>query len=80
MKPPKNTERFHVGKLSGVAVYTPTRVTGSRINTGWTLRYDVPGTDYRIEGNGSTQDEARYFFTETARQWLKDTNSKPVIT
>jgi hypothetical protein len=76
----KSTVRFEVGALRGVAEFLPTRVKGERVITGWTLRFDVPGTDYRIEGNGTTQDEALNYFLEVAKQWLKDTNRKPVIT
>lgn len=76
----KRWERIHVGALRGAAEYLPTRVKGSRVISGWTLRLEVPGTDLRIEGFGSTQDEARTLFLETAKQWLKDTNARPVIT
>ena len=76
----KATEHIAIGSLRGTAEYIPTRVKGSRVITGWTLRLDVPGTDYRIEGNGTTQEEARAYFLETAKQWLRDTNRKPVIT
>ena len=76
----KTTERIQIGALRGVADYYPTRRKGSRVLTGWTLRLDVPGTDYRIEGNGETQAEALAMFTETAKQWLRDTNQRPVIT
>lgn len=70
---------MQVGALSGVAEYLPTRVKGSRVISGWSLRLNVPGTDYRIEGNGTTQEEALHFFLETAKQWLRDTNTRPVV-
>jgi hypothetical protein len=80
MKAPLLTERIQLGALRGVAEYLPTRVKGSRVITGWTLRLDVPGTDYRIEGFAATQEGAREMFIETVKEWLKDTNRKPVIT
>ncbi len=80
MKHHKQTERIELGELHGVAEYYPTRARGDRLVFGWTLRMNVPGTDYRIEGFGTTQEEAHHMFLETAKQWLKDTNSKPVIT
>lgn len=73
----KARELIAVGPVNGWAEYIPMTAKGSKLTIGWMLRLEID--DHAIEGWGNTQDEARFMLEETARQWLKNTNLRPVI-
>lgn len=73
----KARELIAIGPVNGWAEYTPMTRKGSKLTVGWMLRLEID--DHAIEGWGATQDEAKFMLEETARQWLKDTNQRPVI-
>ncbi len=68
----KSHERIDAGPIRGLAEYVPTRP-----QPGWMLRLEIG--EHAIEGWGLTQDEAKFMLLETCKQWLKDTNQRPVI-
>lgn len=70
----KAAEPIHIGPINGLAHYIPTRPPSA---PGWMLRLEID--DHAIEGWGVTQDEARFMFEETCRQWLKNTNAAVAI-
>lgn len=69
----KSAEPIRIGPVVGLAQYVP--IAAPRC--GWMLRLEIG--DVAIEGWGVTQDEARFMFEETCKQWLKNTNTRPVI-
>lgn len=64
----KAAEPIHIGPISGLAQYIPLAAP----RAGWMLRLEID--DHAIEGWGTTQDEARFMFEETCKQWLKNTS------
>jgi len=65
----KAAELVQVGPIRGLAQYVAIAHPG----VGWMLRLEVDD-DHVIEGWGVTQEEARFMFLETCKQWLKNTN------
>lgn len=69
----KSAEPIRIGPINGLAQY----VALARPAVGWMLRLEID--DHAIEGWGLTQDEARYMFEETCKQWLRDTSAPVAI-
>jgi hypothetical protein len=69
----KAAEPIRIGPINGLAQY----VALAKPRAGWMLRLEID--DHAIEGWGLTQEEARYMFEETCKQWLRDTNLRPEI-
>ena len=70
----KSHEPIAIGPIRGLAEYVPGHAGTKAI---WLLRLTVG--EHAIEGWGATQDEAKFMFLETGKQWLKDTNQHLAI-
>ena len=66
----RSHEPIAIGPIRGLAEYVPSLM-------GWTLHLEIG--EHAIEGWGATQEEAKFMFLETCKQWLKDTNQHLAI-
>ena len=69
----KSHALIELGPIRGLAEY----IALAPPKVGWVLRLEIG--EHAIEGWGLTQDEAKFMFLETCKQWLKNTSRRIAI-